>query len=868
MENQEYSRIQDKQKNWFRWGSYMSERQWGTVREDYSARGDAWKSTTYQDAIYRAFRWGEDGIAGITDSYCNLCFAFAFYNGKDSMIKERLFGLSNPQGNHGEDVKELYYHLDNTPTHSYMKYLYKYPQNAFPYDELIQKNADAGLQDKEFEILDTGIFDNNEYFDIYIEYAKADENDILIKISILNNANKEADIQLFPQLWMRNRWSFNEGVEKPIIQKIEKQNAVQTNQSRLGDYYFYFESADKLLFTENETNLRKIYKKPNEHIFTKDLFNRCVIKNNFTQAQQKSSGTKFSPFIKLILAAGESKTLHYRLSQNALENPFQDFDQIFWQRETECQNYYKDLSQNAPQELAELQKKALSGMLWSKQYYHYNVEKWLEGDLELPDPPKQRLNGRNHTWLNLRNEDILLMPDKWEYPWYASWDSAFHVISMALVDVDFAKHQLQLFLKEWYMKPNGQVPAYEWNFGDVNPPVQAWATLMVYQIEQKQKGKGDIDFLKKMFNKMALNFTWWVNQLDSSENNVFEGGFLGLDNIGIFDRSKGVPGKAKLEQVDGTSWMALYCLSMLKISLEISKTDAAYEDMATKFFGHFVYIAESLNHLDEDYFGIWDAKDGFFYDKLVFPDGRQELVKVRSIVGMLALIAVLHIPKETFDQLPTFKKSFDWFKTHRMDKLKFPIVQSLPDNDDVLLSLVPNDRIDTLMHALLDEKEFLSPFGIRSLSKIYEDPYVIHLDGKDYSIQYIPAESDSGMFGGNSNWRGPIWFPINYIMIDSLRELHKFFKDSTYAFPTGSENQLNLAEIAQAISQRLISIFLANENAERPVHTLHSDIYKSEKFKDLILFYEYFNPENGRGVGASHQTGWTALVANLIAELD
>lgn len=870
--NAEIQRITEKDegaKKWLLWGPYLSERQWGTVREDYSQNGDAWRYITHNQARSRAYRWGEDGIAGISDRLCNLCFSIALWNGKDTILKERLFGLSNGEGNHGEDVKELYYYLDNTPTHSYMKYLYKYPQEAFPYDKLNKINAERGLNDQEYELSDTGIFNENKYFDVLIEYAKADVTDIFIRISITNQSNEKAFIALLPTLFMRNKWSFLE-VEKPNIWLEDKENptfAIAENDN-IGRYYFYFEKPTRCLFTENETNDEVIHNTPNDHPYKKDLFHQAVLSDDYSIATQQTKGTKFSPMYEMEVEPKQTKCLYLRLStkkqSQALTNP----QPIFSQREKECEAYYRSKFRTENQELYQIQKQALSGVLWSKQYYHFDIEKWLEGDPKQPVPPAQRWKGRNSDWQTLRNHDILLMPDKWEYPWYASWDSAFHCITMALIDPTFAKEQLLLFTKEWYMKPNGQIPAYEWNFSDVNPPVQPWATLMIYNIDKKTTGKGDINFLKRMFNKLSVNFTWWVNQIDSNQNNVFEGGFLGLDNIGIFDRSQKIPGVKVLEQVDGTAWMALYCLSMLKICLEISKHDESYDQMATKYFGHFIHIAQALNHMNEENKGIWDENDGFFYDKIIFNNGNSKLLKIRSIVGMLSLIAVLHIDKETLDRLPKFQNSFSWFQKHRMNKIKHPIIQTFNDDKGILLSLVPKNRIDKLMKTLLDESEFLSNYGIRSLSKIYQTPFTIPINGNNYHIAYDPAESTSHMFGGNSNWRGPIWFPINYILINSLRELNKFFTTTRYEFPRGNaENHLTFAEIANQISQRLISIFQKDENQNRPVNLLHKELYQKEEYKNLILFFEYFHPDNGRGVGASHQTGWTALVANLIEEM-
>ncbi|MDO5608074.1 MAG: glucosidase [Capnocytophaga sp.] len=869
-ESQRIIEKNERTKAWLEWGPYLSERQWGTVREDYSENGDAWNFVSHAQSRSKAYRWGEDGIAGISDRLCNLCFSIALWNGKDPILKERLYGLSNGQGNHGEDVKELYYYLDNTPTHSYMKYLYKYPQSEFPYSELERINAERGLSDQEYELPETGIFDENRYFDVQIEYAKTDVCDISVKITITNRSSEKAPVTLLPTLFMRNYWSFIEIGEKPSI-RLQNDNgktfAVADN-SNIGRYFLYFDKAMQHLFTENETNNEAIYGETNAHPYKKDLFHKAVVTNDFSAATSRTEGTKFAPMYQLELEAGETKSVYLRLTNSELSDPMAEVEALFSLRKEECETFYRQQFKTKDEEQFQIQKQAFSGLLWSKQYYYFDVEKWLEGDPKQPEPPQGRWKGRNSDWLTLRNHDILLMPDKWEYPWYASWDSAFHCVTMALADPAFAKQQLLLFTKEWYMKPNGQIPAYEWNFSDVNPPVQPWATLKVFEIDKKIKGKADINFLKRMFHKLSVNFTWWVNRLDSTQNNVFEGGFLGLDNIGVFDRSQKIPGMKTLEQVDGTAWMALYCLSMLKICLEISKEDEAYDEMATKYFGHFIHIAKALNHMNEENKGIWDEHDGFFYDKITFDDGNSKLVKVRSVVGMLSLIAVLHIDEETLDRLPRFRNSFSWFEKHRMSKIKHPIIQKSDDGKGILLSLVPKNRIDKLMKTLVDEKEFLSDYGIRSLSKIYQEPYTVPLEGNDYQITYDPAESTSNMFGGNSNWRGPIWFPINYILIDSLRELNKFFTNTRYEFPRGNaENHLDFGGIADQISLRLIRIFQKDGSSNRPVNLLHSELYRKEDFHELIPFFEYFHGDNGRGIGASHQTGWTALVANLIEDI-
>lgn len=874
MQSEEHKRLKEnysKEKDWLHWGPYLSERQWGTVREDYSAFGTAWDYFTHDQSRSRTYRWGEDGLAGFSDRYCNICFGVSLWNGKDPILKERLFGLAGPEGNHGEDVKELYYYLDNTPSHSYMKHLYKYPQNEFPYNQLVAENKKRGQNDLEFELLDTGVFDNNEYFDVVTEYAKADNEDILIKITVSNRSEKTASLHLLPTLWNRNFWSFKDGVEKPVIKKQVKNNQtfVTVSHPDVGNYNFYFDEATKLLFTENETNKEAVFGYPNDHPFKKDLFHHAVLHDDFSLATKNTEGTKFAPLYLLNLEGGESYSVRLRLSNLEIDNPFDsNFDKIVASRQLESQQFYDLLSKNNSEEQRKIQRQAFAGLLWSKQYYNYEVETWLKGDPKEPSPPSQRLNGRNSNWKTLRNHDVISMPDAWEYPWYASWDLAFHCATFALIDPDFAKEQLILFTKEWYMAPNGQIPAYEWNFSDVNPPVQAWSALQVYKIDKKQNGSGDIKFLKRIFNKLALNFTWWVNRLDSSNNNVFEGGFLGLDNIGVFDRSHQIPGGGHLEQVDGTSWMALYSLNMLEMSLEIAMEDDSYEDMAIKYFSHFVFIAEALNKRSIEFIGTWDEEEGFFYDKLVLPDGEFFPIKVRSIEGLLSIAAVLCIKKETLDRMPKFSKSIDWFKKNRLENLKYPVIQEFAAGNDLLLTLVPKERIEILMKCLLDEGEFLSPYGIRSLSKIHEKPYNISISGNNYSINYEPGESTSSLFGGNSNWRGPVWMPLNYLFIQSLKEYHSYCADSLkFAFPTGSNNVMDLHQISNKIANRLIAIFDKNESGNRPVHALQEQKYKDPYFENLILFYEYFHGESGRGVGASHQTGWTALVANLINEI-
>ncbi|MGB6151678.1 MAG: glucosidase, partial [Pricia sp.] len=795
----------------------------------------------------------------------------ALCNGNDPILKERLFGLTGPEGNHGEDVKELYYYLENSPSHSYMKHLYKYPQNEFPYTSISEENRKRGKKEGEFELLDTGIFDNNEYFDVYTEYAKASEEDILIKISVANRGPKSAPITLLPTLWIRNFWSFVGMPEKPIIKKEDENDAphVSIDHVYVGKYNLYFDPPERMLFTQNETNVEKVFNGSNDHPFKKDLFHHAVIEGDYSLAEQNNEGTKFAPLYQMDIEAGETKTIRLRLTMASMASPFDtSFESTFSERIDESRLFLESLTVKSSEEEREIQKQAFAGLLWTKQYYNYEVEQWLQGDRGT-SPPEARWYGRNSSWKTLRNHDILSMPDAWEYPWFAAWDSAFHCVTFSMVDHEFAKKQLLLFTKEWYMAANGQIPAYEWNFSDVNPPVQAWAAIQIYQMEQRKTGKGDIKFLKRMFNKLALNFTWWVNREDSRNNNVFEGGFLGLDNIGVFDRSNEIPGGGVLEQVDGTSWMALYCLNMLEIALEISLDDDTFEDMCLKYFGHFVFIAEALNKISRDSDSSWDEQEGFFYDKLIMPDGHSIPIKVRSISGLLSLAAVLNIRKEYLDRLPRFKSSLEWYRKYRYETHKYQVIEEYGPDKDLLLSLVPRKRMEILMHSMLSQSEFLGDHGIRSLSKAHENPYNIEINGANYCIEYEPAESSTRMFGGNSNWRGPIWLPMNYLFISTLKEYHNYFGDNLkFPFPTGAETHMNLREIALELSKRLIGIFKKDRDGRRPVNRLHQDKYTDKHFEDLILFYEYFDGNNGRGVGASHQTGWTALVANLIEEIN
>jgi hypothetical protein len=847
------------------WGPYLSERQWGTVREDYSTDGDAWNYFPFDHAHCRTYRWGEDGLAGISDYFQNLCFAISLWNGKDPILKERLFGLGNSQGNHGEDVKELYYYLDNIPTHYYMEYLYKYPQREFPYQKIIQENLKRSKQEPEYELLDTGIFDKNEYYDVKVTYAKQDEKDIFIKIDIHNRNTRSAAITILPTLWFYNRWVYNDEMPKPVISAIDK-TSVKAEHSLLGDYYFYFQPAKNLFFTENETNTAKVLGIPNSSAFVKDTFHRAIIKReHLTELADKRSGTKFSPVYQYRIGAGETKSIYLRLCNKLLNNAFEaGFEDLFISRKKEADDFYAAiLPANSTPDTAHIQRQALAGMLWSKQYYHFDVERWLTTSDGITPVNPGKTKGRNHDWKHLKNQDIISMPDKWEYPWYAAWDLGFHCIPMSVIDPVFAKEQMLLILREWYMKPDGQLPAYEWNFGDVNPPVQAWAALRVYHIEKKQSGVGDIAFLKRVFHKLIINFTWWINRKDKSGNNLFEGGFLGLDNIGVFNRSIQLQGQMQLEQADGTSWMGMYALNMMDIALEIAMVDESFEDTATKFFEHFVLIAEALNQ-----HGLWNEEDKFFYDTLRIAGSDPLQLRIQSIVGLTTLFAVSIIEKQTLDKLKDFKKRITWFENYCLKNNRFWPNEEHTDADQTLLSLVPRDRLVNLLERLLNEEEFLSPGGIRALSKYHEkNPYTVTIDTIEYNIQYDPGDSTSNLFGGNSNWRGPIWIPINYIIIQSIRRYGEFYGDGFLVeYPVGSGNRLNLQQVADELTRRVISLFELDNNTKRRLHGNYNWFYQQPGNEHLLLFYEYFHGDTGYGLGASHQTGWSALVAELINE--
>ena len=848
------------------WGPYVSERQWGTVREDYGPLGDAWNYFPFDHSHCRAYLWGEDGIAGISDLFQNLCFAITLWNRKDPILKERLFGLGNRDGNHGEDVKELYYHLDNIPTHYYMEYLYKYPQKQFPYEDIKTVNLQRSRLDPEYEILDTGIFNNNEYFDVTVTYAKLDSKDIFIKINIHNRNSQRAGLTVLPTLWFYNRLSNHRLKEKPIITDYNKTTVKATHQ-RLGTYYLYFQKPRATFYTDNITNTEKVLGIPNTTLFVKDAFHDGIIgKKNVKALRRSTSGTKFAPVYDLSLEGGESKTIYLRLSDKELSNGFEEgFENIFASRKAEADEFYNAiLPKNISPELKNIQRQALGGMLWSKQFYHYDVERWLSTSDGITEVNVDKLNGRNHEWKHLKNQNILLMPDKWEYPWYAAWDLAFHCIPMAMMDPDFAKHQLILIMREWYMKPDGQLPAYEWHFSDVNPPVQAWAALQIFRIEKSMTGKEDIKFLKKIFHKLIINFTWWINRKDEGGHNIFQGGFLGLDNIGVFNRSIETPGNHQLEQADGTSWMGMYALNMMDIALEIAMADETFEDTATKFFEHFVLIAEALNQ-----YGLWNDTDKFFYDVLSKPGSNPIHLRIQSIVGITTLFAVSIVEKKVRDKLGDFRKRTSWFEKYRKKNNRFWPNEERTDNETLLLSLVQKDRLKNILEHLLNEEEFLSPGGIRALSKYHEkNPYAVNIDNIEYSIRYDPGDSTSNFFGGNSNWRGPVWIPINYILIQSIRKYGEFYGDDLMVeCPTGSGIQMNLKQVADDLTKRVISLFEKDAEGNRRIYGKDNWFYNQPGNEHLLLFYEYFHGDDGNGLGASHQTGWTALVARLISEL-
>ncbi|RMZ61181.1 glucosidase [Chryseobacterium nematophagum] len=862
----ERKRLQDN--NWKDWGPYVSNRQWGNVREDYSPNGDAWNFASHNNAESYAYRWGEEGIAGISDKKQLFCFAFSFWNKKDKIIKERFFGLSNPQGNHGEDIKELFYYLDNTPTHSYMKMVYKYPINEFPYDEIIIENGKRNKKQPEYEIFDTDIFNNNEYFDIFIEYAKADHNDILIRTTIYNRSKKSAPIVVSPIIWFRNDWKWGYNPYKPHTNASQK-GCINIHHEHISIKKFYSRNPNvESLFCENETNNPRLYGTPYpEGAYFKDGINQHIIHGNPT-INPKKTGTKASFLINDIIEAGEFKTFDFRLSPDELEDPFSQFDEIFNTRIQEANEFYNEIQEDMlDDDKKNVQRQAFAGLLWNKQFYHYNVGKWLKGDPNFDAPRDFNHYVRNTEWNHLHNKDIISMPDKWEYPWYATWDLAFHCLPFAMIDAEFAKDQLLLLTKEWYMHPNGQLPAYEWNLSDVNPPVHAWASFRVFEIDEKLNGKPDLLFLEKVFQKLLLNFTWWVNRKDKNGKNIFGGGFLGLDNIGAFDRNMVLKDGEHLEQADGTSWMAMYALNMMRIAMVLAQYYQVYEDMAIKFFEHYLYIAEAMENLGEGTEGLWNEEDGFFYDVLQLGNGDSVSLKLRSIVGLIPMFAVEVIDHHLLENMPNFRARMEWILKNKPDLTK--LVSHWDEEGQGrkhLMSILRKNRLTKVLARMLDDQEFLSIYGIRAMSKIYEEtPFVFSVHGNENIVYYTPAESDSRMFGGNSNWRGPIWFPINFLIVESLQRFHYYYGNSLKVeFPTGSEEKKNLEEVAQDISNRLCSIFLKDENGERPFNGGNEKFNYDEYFKDYVTFYEYFHGDNGRGLGASHQTGWTATVAKLI----
>ena len=866
--------------NWKHWGPYLAERAWGTVREDYSANGDAWNSFPHDHARSRVYRWNEDGLGGISDDQQRLCFAISLWNGQDAILKERLFGLTGTEGNHGEDVKEYYFYLDSTPTHSYMKMVYKYPHHTFPYADLVGVNRQRGKSEPEYELFDTGIFDENRYFDVFIEYAKADTDDILIRITAFNRGSEPADLHILPTLWFRNIWSWGWGhdeIPRPSLKEIyseKNRKRIEAHHATLGRYILACETANALLFTENETNNERLFNSPNTMPYVKDAFLAYVIERHQEAVNPQQVGTKAAALYRYNIAAGESVSVRLRLmvaSQlQAVKEPFESFEEIFAQRQAEADEYYADLQ---PASLTEdernVQRQAFAGMLWSKQFYHYNIEEWLNGDPAQPSPSPERKKGRNREWRHLNASDIISMPDKWEYPWFAAWDLAFHCIPLALLDAEFAKHQLLLLGREWYQHPNGQVPAYEWTFSDVNPPVLAWATWRVYKIDEKQHSQGDRAFLERMFHKLMLNFTWWVNRKDAEGLNVFQGGFLGLDNIGVFDRSKPLPTGGRIEQSDGTSWMGMFCLNMLTISLELACHNSAYEDIALKFFEHFLFIAEAMNNIAGEGISLWNEEDEFFYDVLHFERGENIPLKLRSMVGLIPLFAVTTIEPALLEKVPQFKQHLEWFLEHRPDLANLVSHWQVPKmGNRRLLAILRGHRMKRVLYRMLDENEFLSPYGIRALSHVYAgEPYTLNVNGSTYTVGYVPADSDSGLFGGNSNWRGPIWFPVNYLIIESLQQFHHYYSDDFLVeCPTHSGNKMTLNQIADEISQRVMNIFLRDLNGRRAVFGANETFQNDPHWRDYIPFHEYFHGDNGAGIGASHQTGWTGLVAKLIQQ--
>jgi len=880
MSDLERNRLQEAHESrqpWYRWGPYLSERQWGTVREDYSPDGTAWDFLPHDLARSHTYRWGEDGLLGISDDQQQLCFALALWNEADPILKERLFGLTNSEGNHGEDVKEYYFFLDNTPTHSYMKALYKYPQRAFPYNDLVATNRNRNREEPEYELIDTGVFAEDRYFDVTVEYAKVDPLDMLIRVSATNRGPEAAPLHLLPTLWYRNTWAWGYADRQPVLTAVEVEPG-QTGEERairlvhaqhheLGDYWLACEGTPDLLFTENESNAQRLWGSQSRTAFVKDGFHETVVNGAAGKVNPQGAGTKVAAHYRMAIAPGATQTIILRLSANQQQKPFDGAAELFTTRIGEADEFYRAMSTAQAEDARVVQRQALAGLLWSKQFYSYDVDKWLRGDPAGPPPPSGR--SRNKGWRHLSNSDIIIMPDTWEYPWYAAWDLAFHCVAIALVDSDFAKKQLLLLLHEWYMHPNGQLPAYEWAFSDVNPPVHAWAAWHIYKQEKENTGKGDTFFLERIFQKLMLNFTWWVNRKDAEENNIFEGGFLGLDNIGVFDRNTTLPDGMVLEQSDGTAWMGMFAVSMLAMALELARTDPVYEDMATRLFDRFMYIADAIYGGGQSGLGLWDDEDGFFYDKLSLPDGRQFPLKVRSLVGLIPLLAIETFETELVEDF--LARRMRWFAANRpyIPRLLMrwqDVLQKGQGKTQALLALVSGSDLVDILKRMLDPQEFLSDYGIRSISKYHRvHPYVLNTKYGNYSVNYEPGESTTGAFGGNSNWRGPIWFPINFLLVEALQKYHQFYGDDFLVeYPAGSGKQMTLGQVAEDIARRLTTIFLHDEQSGRAVFGTNAIFQNDMHWRDYIPFYEYFHGDNGRGLGASHQTGWTALAANLL----
>jgi len=869
--NAEHHRLAEQSKRlqpWRMWGPYVSERQWGTVREDYSSGGGAWEYLSHDDSRSRAYRWGEDGIGGFCDRQQNLCLTVALWNHKDPILKERLFGLTNAEGNHGEDVKELYYYLDATPTHSYLKMLYKYPQAAYPYGRLIEESRRRGQSDPEFELLDTGIFDEDRYFDVFVEYAKVTPEDILIRITAHNRGPQAAPLTLLPQVVFRNTWSWKKNAARPQLRALSRSH-IGVECEKLSGYHVYFQDPLELLFCENETNPRRLFGMHDAQGYFKDAFHEYVVSGQSGSVNPARVGSKCAARYGELVPKGGAVTVKLRLIRGVHEAPFADFDALFAARVDEADLYYAELQRDIESHDARLvQRQALAGMIWSKQFYHYDISEWLDGDPAQPPPPASRKKGRNSDWRHLNCTDILSMPDKWEYPWFAAWDLAFHTLALSLVDAPFAKGQLVQLTREWYMHPNGQLPAYEWAFGDVNPPVHAWAAWRIYKIDQKQnQGRGDLVFLERVFHKLLLNFTWWVNRKDAEGRNMFQGGFLGLDNIGVFDRSAPLPTGGYINQSDGTSWMAMYSLNLMRIALELARTNHVYEDVATKFFEHFLHIAEAMTNMAGAGHGLWDEEDQFYYDVLQLPDGQHQVLRLRSMVGLIPLFAVEVLEPDLLESVPGFRQRLEWFLNYRPD------LSNLISHWEVagrgqrrLLSLLRGRRMKRLLRRMLDETEFLSEYGVRALSRHHEkQPFEFSVNGQVLSVSYLPGESTSGLFGGNSNWRGPIWMPVNYLIIESLQKFHHYYGDDFLVeCPTGSGNFMNIRQIASELSRRLCRLFLRDRQGRRAIFGDNEKLQTDPHFRDHLLFYEYFHGDNGRGVGASHQTGWTGLIAKLL----